>query len=63
MCDHMKFCRDSKCAYYYGEINECMYGEDGVPSDMERKCESKSKPKPNKKYIKDSTELSGGHLW
>ena len=57
MCDHMKFCRDSKCAYYYGELNECMYGEDDVPSDMERKCES------DKKHINDSTQLSGGHLW
>ena len=56
MCDCMKFCRDSKCAYYYGEINECMYGEDGVPHDMEKKCD-------NKKHIKDSTELCGGHLW
>ena len=57
MCDCMKFCRDSKCAYYYGEINECMYGEDNVPPDMERKCES------DRKHIKDSTELCGGHLW
>lgn len=56
MYDNRNFCRESKCAYYYGEINECMYGEDGAPSDMEKKCE-------NKKHIKDSTELSGGHLW
>ena len=56
MCDNRKFCFESKCEYYYGEINECMYGEDDVPSDMEKKCD-------NKKHIKDSAELSGGHLW
>ncbi|MGL6174824.1 MAG: hypothetical protein ACRC1P_09505 [Cellulosilyticaceae bacterium] len=25
-----KHCVDSKCPFYYGEINECMFGEDGV---------------------------------
>ncbi len=32
------FCRESKCQYYFGEIDECMKGEDGVPDDMEEKC-------------------------
>ena len=26
------------CFYYYGEINECMYGEPDVPNNMKRKC-------------------------
>lgn len=28
------------CPYYYGEIDSCMYGEEDIPNDMERKCES-----------------------
>ena len=31
-------CKD--CPYYYGEINECMVGEDDVPYDLERKCKT-----------------------
>ena len=34
-------CKD--CPYYYGEINQCMYGEEGVPDDLEKKCEVKNK--------------------
>ena len=34
-----KTCKD--CPYYYGEINQCMYGEEGVPDDLEKKCEVK----------------------
>ena len=30
-------CKD--CAYYYGEVNQCMYGEEGAPDNMEKKCE------------------------
>ena len=26
------------CLYYYGEINWCMYGEEGVSDDLEKKC-------------------------
>ena len=29
------------CPYYFGEIDNCMYGEEDIPNDMERKCESK----------------------
>jgi len=35
------FCLDSKCAYYYGEIYECMYGEPEIPADWDKKCEQK----------------------
>ena len=38
--DSMKFCRESKCEYYFGEINECMSGEPEVTDDMERKCKT-----------------------
>lgn len=27
-----------KCEYYYGEIDECMFGEPDVPDNMERMC-------------------------
>lgn len=37
MCNLYKFCNG--CPYYYGEIDDCMYGEDDVPSTPEdRKC-------------------------
>lgn len=26
------------CFYYYGEIDQCMYGEEDIPADKERKC-------------------------
>lgn len=26
------------CFYYYGEIDQCMFGEPDVPDDMVRKC-------------------------
>lgn len=29
------------CPYYFGEIDNCMYGEEDVPNDMKRKCEGK----------------------
>ena len=32
-----EICKD--CPYYYGEIDECMVGEDGVPYDLEQKCQ------------------------
>ena len=28
---------------YYGEINQCMYGEENVPNNLEKKCEVKNK--------------------
>ena len=31
-----KKCED--CPYYYGEVNLCMYGEEGVPDNFEQKC-------------------------
>ena len=29
------------CPYYFGEIDNCMYGEEDIPNDMKRKCEGK----------------------
>lgn len=26
------------CPYYFGEIDQCMVGEDDVPNDLKRKC-------------------------
>ena len=35
-----KTCKD--CPYYKGEINLCMYGEEDVPNNLEKKCEVKN---------------------
>ena len=32
------------CPYYYGEIDECMLGEDDVPYDLEQKCQVTQSP-------------------
>ena len=34
-------CKD--CPYCYKEVNQCMYGEKGVPDDLEKKCNNESK--------------------
>lgn len=34
--DH-KICKC--CEYYYGSLNACMVGEEGVPDNLEKKCE------------------------
>ena len=31
-----KTCKD--CPYYYGEVDWCMYGEEGVSDTLEPKC-------------------------
>jgi hypothetical protein len=33
-----EFCHSSGCAYYYGELDECMYGEPRIPNDWIRRC-------------------------
>lgn len=32
-----------KCPYYYGEIDQCMFGEKDVPDNLEKKCEKEKK--------------------
>ena len=29
----------NRCPYRYGEIDQCMIGEDGDPDNLEKKCE------------------------
>ena len=36
--EEYEICKD--CPYYFGEINECMVGEDDVPCDLEQKCQT-----------------------
>lgn len=36
--EEYEICKD--CPYYYGEINECMVGEDDVSCDLEQKCKA-----------------------
>ena len=26
------------CPYYFGEIDQCMVGEDDIPDNLEKKC-------------------------
>lgn len=26
------------CPYYFGEVDQCMYGEEDVPDNLEMKC-------------------------
>lgn len=33
-----KYCRESGCPFYYGEIDGCMYDELAVPNPNDRKC-------------------------
>ena len=38
--------KDNKCYgcdYYFGEIDNCMFGEEDVPENLQRKCEDKDK--------------------
>jgi len=30
------------CPYYFGEIDRCMFGEDDVPDNLEKKCHNKT---------------------
>ena len=36
-----EICKD--CPYCYREVNQCMYGEEGVPDDLEKKCDKEQK--------------------
>ena len=47
-------CKD--CPYYYGEINWCMYGEEDVPDNLEKKSELDRKE--NKNAIKDKNNYN-----
>ena len=40
--------RCKECPYYFGEIDSCMYGEDDVPLDLQKKCEEKNNEQNNK---------------
>ena len=35
-----RFCIEQECPYYYGEIEQCMYGEEDIPKDLGKKCEN-----------------------
>lgn len=30
------------CPYYFGEIDQCMVGEDDIPDDLEKKCKKEN---------------------
>lgn len=33
-----EFCLESGCDYYYGDMDECMFGEDEIPTNLTRQC-------------------------
>lgn len=37
--DKFNFEKCNGCPYYFGEVDQCMIGDDGVPDDFEKKCE------------------------
>ena len=41
--DEFNFKKCNVCTYYYGEVDQCMVGEDGVPDILEKKCEKEVK--------------------
>lgn len=36
MMKYYEVCKD--CPYYYGEVDQCMYGEEDVPDNLGMKC-------------------------
>lgn len=33
------------CAYYFGEIDQCMVGEGDIPDNLEKKCKKETMQK------------------
>ena len=38
MIDDKKYKTCKDCPYCYKEVNQCMYGEENVPNNLEKKC-------------------------
>lgn len=36
----IKFCRKSGCDYYFGELDDCMYGDRDIPKDYLKMCKT-----------------------
>ena len=47
----INFKKCNGCPYYYGEINQCMYGEEDVPDDLEKKCWEGERERSINNYI------------
>ena len=43
MIDDKKYKTCKDCPYCYKEVNQCMYGEEGAPDDLEKNATRKSK--------------------
>lgn len=41
------YAKCNECPYYYGEIDNCMFGEKDISNDMKRKCEGEGKEEQN----------------
>lgn len=40
--DESNFKKCNGCPYYFGEVDQCMIGEDGVPDNLEMKCKKEN---------------------
>lgn len=40
--DESNFKKCNGCLYYFGEVDQCMIGEDGVPDNLETKCKKEN---------------------
>ena len=49
--DEFNFKKCNGCPYYYGEIDQCMIREDGVPDDLEKKCQEGERERSINNYI------------
>ena len=54
--DEFNFKKCNGCPYYYGEVDQCMVGEDGIPDNLEKKCEKEEK-RSNKSNYRLAKEL------
>ena len=49
--DEFNFKKCNGCPYYYAEIDQFMIGEDGVPDNLEKKCEEGEREKSRNNYV------------
>ena len=37
---YIEYCRESDCDYYFGGLDDCMYGDNNIPNDYLKMCET-----------------------
>lgn len=43
MIRELNFEKCNGCPYYFEEIDQCMFGDDDIPNDMEKKCKDQKR--------------------